>query len=66
MKYYLVTSILLIPDEIYSDWGSSCDETFHGPGQLHTDRNCVISYKRVDKSFYEEHKNDIFTDEGGI
>lgn len=68
MKYYSVLVILEVPDEEYAIWDSSCDETFHGPGKLHSPEQGVhvVSYDQVDENYFKIMKNTIFDEFGGI
>jgi len=69
MKWYTVLLVVGVPDEVYSEWDSSCDESFHGPaGQLHSpeDHRYVSSCSRTTEGMANQMKYNYFTEDGGI
>lgn len=69
MKYYTVTMVCEVPDEVYNEWDSQCDEIFHGPaGHLHSPKNnnYVVSYDEISEDAFNRCKYSLFTEEGGI
>ncbi len=65
MNYYKVTVYMEVDG---SEWDSSCDETFHGPGRLHLpDQGCYVTgYTEVDQTEFNKNKYNIFDVYGGI
>ena len=65
-RYYTVTVLLEVDDE--DSWGSSCDETFHGPGKLHDPDNgvYVTEYVEITKTQFQEDRYKLFDEYGGI
>lgn len=37
MKYYSVTYLVEVPEEVYTKWDAGCDETFHFIGPMVVD-----------------------------
>lgn len=57
-----------VPKETWKDWGSCCDETFHGPGKLHDPEQglYVVAYNEIKQQEFQLFKHKIFDKYGGI
>ena len=69
MKWYEVRLMVGISEEEYKEWGTGCDETFHGPaGRLHDPEKEIycFSCESVTEEQVLEVKYDIFDEYGGI
>ena len=72
MKYMKVELLVGIPDEVAAEWGSGCDQTFHGAGHFHKpeDEQYVITHTRgflnLTDIELQRLKTSTFTEEGGI
>lgn len=69
MKYYKLEILCPVREDDFEEWGCGCDMIFHGPaGTLHDpDQGInVVSCVQIDEKEFDEKKNKLFTEEGGI
>jgi len=69
LQYYELHLLVGVPKENLDDWGSQCDEIFHGPaGRFHDPENhvWVAHYNRTTEPWADLLKYKLFTEEGGI